>query len=146
MTAHKTLQPKTVGMLALMLIAGSTGDILLSKGVKQIGELQHWTPDVFLPFLVQVLTNGTVWLGISFLIVCFISYMLLLSWADYSFVMPASALTYVLVPVLARIVLNESVTPLRWAGVSCICLGVVLVGLTPPSTTTAHPDSAAGQS
>jgi drug/metabolite transporter (DMT)-like permease len=52
-------------------------------------------------------------------------------------VLPASAMTYVLVPVLARVALNENVSPLRWAGVGCIFLGVVLVGLTPPSTTAA---------
>jgi drug/metabolite transporter (DMT)-like permease len=139
MTAHKRLRTKTLVLLALMVVAGATGDVLLSMGVKQIGELQHWTPAGVAAFLWSVFTNVTVWLGIACLIGYFVSYMLVLSWADFSFVLPASALTYVLVPVLARIVLNESVTPLRWAGVACIFLGVVLVGLTPPSTTTKSP-------
>ena len=135
MTAHKRLRTKTVVLLALMIVAGATGDVLLSKGVKQIGELEQWTTVGVAAFLGSVFTNVTVWLGIACLIGYFVSYMLVLSWADFSFVLPASALTYVLVPVLARIFLNESVTPLRWAGVACIFLGVVLVGLTPPSTT-----------
>jgi len=145
MTAHKRLRTKTVVLLALMVVAGATGDVLLSMGVKQIGELQHWTPEGVAAFLVSVFTNVTVWLGIACLVGYFVSYMLVLSWADFSFVLPASALTYVLVPVLARIVLNESVTPLRWAGVGCIFLGVVLVGLTPPSTTHAQADHPAEQ-
>jgi drug/metabolite transporter (DMT)-like permease len=139
MTAHKRLRTKTLVLLALMVVAGATGDVLLSMGVKQIGELQHWTPEGVATFLGNVFTNVTVWLGIACLIGYFVSYMLVLSWADFSFVLPASALTYVLVPVLARIVLNESVTPLRWAGVACIFFGVVLVGITPPSTTAKSP-------
>lgn len=129
-----------------MVLAGATGDVLLSKGVKQIGELQHWTPAALFAFLLQVFTNATVWLGIAGLIGYFVCYMLVLSWADFSFVLPASALTYVLVPLLARTVLNESVTPLRWAGVGCIFFGVALVGLTPPSTTTAAPGQEPGGS
>ncbi len=145
MTAHKRLRTKTYVLLALMVVAGASGDILLSKGVKQIGELQHWTPAALYAFLFQVFTNVTVWLGIACLIGYFLCYTLVLSWADFSYVLPASALTYVLVPVLARIALNESVTPLRWAGVAGIFLGVMLVGLTPPSTTTPRGDSAAEQ-
>ncbi|MCL4524541.1 MAG: EamA family transporter [Acidobacteria bacterium] len=145
MTAHKRLRTKTVVLLALMIVAGATGDVLLSKGVKQIGELQHWTPRALAEFLSSVFTNATVWLGIACLIAYFVCYMLVLSWADFSFVLPASALTYVLVPVLARVFLNEMVTPLRWAGVGCIFLGVMLVGLTPPSTTRASADHPAEQ-
>lgn len=145
MTAHKRLRTKTLVLLALMVLAGATGDILLSKGVKQISELQHGTPAAVFAFLLQVFTNATVWLGIGCLAGYFVCYMLVLSWADFSYVLPASALTYVLVPLLARAVLNENVTPLRWAGVGCIFLGVAVVGLTPPSTTHAHRDSSAEQ-
>jgi drug/metabolite transporter (DMT)-like permease len=146
MTAHKRLRTKTIVLLALMIVAGATGDVLLSKGVKQIGELQQWTPQALAEFLSSVFTNATVWLGIACLIGYFICYMLVLSWADFSFVLPASALTYVLVPVLAFFWLHEQVTPLRWAGVACIFLGVVLVGLTPPSTTEKSPRQEPGGS
>jgi uncharacterized membrane protein len=137
MTVHRRLRTKTVVLLVLMIVAGATGDVLLSKGMKQIEDLNDWSPHGISTFLFSSFTNATVWIGISCLICYFVSYMLVLSWADFSFVLPASALTYVLVPVLARIALNETVTPLRWAGVGCIFLGVILVGLTPPSTTAA---------
>ncbi|MBI3664119.1 MAG: hypothetical protein HY234_13855 [Acidobacteria bacterium] len=145
MTAHKRLRTKTYVLLALMVFAGAIGDVLLSKGVKQIGELHHWTLAGLCAFLFQVFTNGTVWLGVACLIGYFICYTLVLSWADFSYVLPASALVYVLVPLLARAVLNESVTPLRWAGVACIFVGVMFVGLTPPSTTQPRRDSTAEQ-
>jgi len=135
MTAHKALRTKTVVLLALMVFFGATGDVLLSKGVKQIGEPQHWTPAALYAFLFQVFTSVTIWAGILGLIGYFVCYTLVLSWADFSYVLPASALTYVLVPLLALLFLQESVTLLRWAGVACIFFGVMLVGLTPPSTT-----------
>ena len=63
------------------------------------------------------------------------SYMLLMSWADYSYVMPAGAFGYALVTLLAVTVLHESVSPRRWLGVGLICVGVFVVGLTKPRTT-----------
>ncbi len=80
-------------------------------------------------------TSGMVWLGISCLLLFFVSYLLVLTWADYSYVMPASAVGYVIVTFLGYAVLGEEVTLTRWAGVSLICLGVMLVGRTPPRTT-----------
>lgn len=118
-----------------MILAGACGDVLLGKGMKQIEDLNDWSLQGISTFLLSSFSNATVWIGIACLICYFVCYMLVLSWADFSFVLPASAMTYVLVPVLAHIALNEVVTPLRWIGVGCIFLGVVLVGLTPPSTT-----------
>jgi len=58
-----------------------------------------------------------------------------LSWADYSFVMPFSAITYALVPLLGFFWLHEEVSPARWAGIALIMFGVFLISRTPPSTT-----------
>jgi uncharacterized membrane protein len=62
---------------------------------------------------------------------------MLLSWADYSYVMPASSFGYAVVALLGVLVLRESVTSARWAGVALICVGVALVGRTEPRTTKA---------
>lgn len=140
MTSVRTLHVKTFILLALMVILGAAGDVLLGKGVKQIGTLDAWTPAAVGEFLHSVFTHPTVWTGILCLIAYFICYTLVLSWADFSFVLPASALTYVLVPVLALVFLHEQIAPLRWAGIFLIFLGVSFVGLTPHSTTsTARP-------
>ena len=61
--------------------------------------------------------------------------MLVLSWADYSYVQPASSAAYGVVALLGYLVLGETVTPMRWVGVLVICLGVFIVGHTPPRTT-----------
>ena len=65
----------------------------------------------------------------------FVGYMLVLSWADFSYVLPATATSYAIVPLLGYLLLGEMVSATRWAGVALICLGVMLVGSTPPSTT-----------
>jgi len=64
-----------------------------------------------------------------------VSYMTVLSWADYSYVMPAGAFGYAVLTFLAVIFLHESVSPRRWFGVLLICVGVLLVGQTKPRTT-----------
>ena len=89
----------------------------------------------FFGVFAQVFTSGAIWLGIASLFVYFISYMLVLSWADYSYVQPATAMGYVIVALLGHFVLHETVTPLRWIGISLIFLGVLVVGHTPPRTT-----------
>ena len=77
-----------------------------------------------------------IWLGIASLITFFVSYMLALSWADYSFVQPAASLAYGVVALLGYFLLGEHVSPLRWAGIGVICLGVFVVSHTAPRTTT----------
>jgi uncharacterized membrane protein len=61
--------------------------------------------------------------------------MTVLSWADYSYVMPAGAFGYALLTLLAVVFLHESVSARRWVGVVLICAGVLLVGQTKPRTT-----------
>ena len=61
--------------------------------------------------------------------------MLALSMADYSFVQPAAALSYFVIAVLGVLVLGEKVSPLHWAGIVVICLGVSVIRGTPPRTT-----------
>lgn len=142
-SAH-TLRTKTYVLIGLMVCFGSTGDVLLGKGMKQVGELAGWSPLALAQFLVRAISNPTVWLGISSLLLFFLSYMIVLSWADFSYVLPASAAGYAVVPLLGHLFLREAVSPLRWTGVAFICLGVAMVGNTPPNTTAparvpAHP-------
>ncbi len=65
----------------------------------------------------------------------FAANMLVLSWADYSYVQPASSMAYLMSALLAHFLLREVVTPTRWVGVLIICLGVLVVGHTSPRTT-----------
>ncbi len=64
-----------------------------------------------------------------------VSYMTAVSWADYSYVMPAGAFGYAVQTMLAVLILHEAVNTRRWIGVTLIVMGVMLVGQTHPSTT-----------
>ena len=135
MSSQQRLQKKTYFLLASMVFFSSLGNVLLGKGMKQIGEIRDFYPAALLDVFFKTFTNGSIWLGILSLMVFFISYLLLLSWADFSYVQPASAIGYALVAVLGYFMLGELVSPGRWLGVLLISAGVLLVGGTEPRTT-----------
>ena len=107
---------------------------MLKRGMSQNGAVQLTGAGVAHAFRLTV-TNGTIWIGIFFLTGFMVSYMTVLSWADYSYVMPAGAFGYALLTLMAVLFLHESVSPRRWVGVVLICVGVLLVGQTKPRTT-----------
>jgi len=121
-------------MILVMVICANAGDILLKRGMTQIGAVPFTATGLQHAFLLTI-TSKTIWLAILFLIGFTISYMLLMSWADYSYVMPAGAFGYALLTLLAVVYLHESVSPRRWLGVFLICVGVFLVSRTKPRTT-----------
>ncbi len=135
MTPQKPLHLKTYLLIAVMVIAGPLGNVLLGKGMKHIGEPAVWPPLQLLYTGMNIFTSVSIWMGIASLTTFFVAYMLVLSWADYSFVQPASSLAYGIVALLGYAMLGERVSPLRWAGIAIICLGVFVVGRTNPRTT-----------
>jgi len=118
-----------------MVIFGPLGNVLLGKGMKHLGRAGVSTSTGMLPVLFRALTSGTIWLGIGSLLTFFVAYTLVLSLADYSFVQPASAVAYGVVALLSHFMLRETIAPMRWLGILIICLGVLVVGHTPPRTT-----------
>ena len=135
MTPHRSLHLKTYLLIAVMIIAGPLGNVLLGKGMKHIDDLTVWPPSQLLHTGLNIFTSAFIWLGIASLVTFFVAYMLVLSWADYSFVQPASSLAYGVVALLGYLMLGERVSPLRWTGIAIICLGVFVVGRTNPRTT-----------
>ena len=84
---------------------------------------------------VAVLFRPVVALGVLLLILWLGSRMALLSWADLSYVLPVTAIGYVLVAITGRVLLHEQITAHRWAGIALIMLGVALVSVgTAPQT------------
>ena len=137
MAANKRLRVKTIIVMLLMILFGSVGNLLLGKGMHDLGEVKFSSMRSVGTAFSQVVSSGTIWLGILLLLSFFVCYLLVLSWADYSYVLPSSSIGLALVTLLAYAVLRETVTPTRWAGVAVICVGVFLVGRTAPSTTEA---------
>ena len=121
-------------MVLAMVVCANVGDLMLKRGMSQNGAVVLTAAGLAHALRLTV-TNGTIWMGIFFLTGFMVSYMTVLSWADYSYVMPAGAFGYALLTLLAVIFLHESVSPRRWVGVVLICIGVLLVGQTKPRTT-----------
>ena len=129
------LHLKTYIFLFLIALFAPLGNVLLGKGMKNIGSARDWQPRELLHILTRILTSGYIWLGITCLLAFFVAYMLVLTWADYSYVQPASSFSYLVVAVLGLLILGEKVNLLRWTGIAVICLGVFIVGHTHPRTT-----------
>lgn len=129
------LHLKTYIAIFLIVLFAPLGNVLLGKGMKEIGSAKGWTTASLFPVFVRILSSGYIWLGIACLLAFFISYMLVLTWADYSYVQPASSFSYAVVALLGYFLLGEQVNALRWAGIAIICAGVFIVGHTHPSTT-----------
>jgi uncharacterized membrane protein len=134
MKQEHRLRLKTLLMVLLMVVCANAGDLMLKRGMLQVGAVQM-TPAGIWQALLATIHNGTIWLGIIFLILFTLCYMTAVSWADYSYVMPAGAFGYALQTLLAVVILHEVVNAQRWFGVVLIVVGVLLVGQTHPSTT-----------
>jgi bacterial/archaeal transporter family protein len=126
---------KTLVILFIAICAQTLGDVFLTKGMKSIGEVNTLDPVALLHIGVQVFTNPLVWLGIIILSAYFGLYLIALSWADLSFVLPVTAFGYTLNALMAWRLLGEYVSPVRWLGTIIICLGVAVVARTEQRTT-----------
>jgi multidrug transporter EmrE-like cation transporter len=135
MTYVQTHKTKTYLLLFLLVLLGSVGNTILSKGMKEAGDLDISRFSSLAAGAARVLTSGEIWLGIAMMLGFMVCHMLVLSWADYSFVMPFSAIAYALVPLLGYLFLHEQVSTARWIGIALIVLGVVLINRTPQRTT-----------
>jgi len=138
MSHERRLRFKTLVMVLLMVVCANLGDLMLKRGMLQIGAVQMTASGVWLALL-STAHNLTIWMGILFLLAFTFCYMTAVSWADYSYVMPAGAFGYAVQTMLAVVVLHEVVTARRWFGVVLIVVGVLLVGQTHPSTTEPKP-------
>jgi multidrug transporter EmrE-like cation transporter len=117
-----------VTILLCLLICGSTGgEIAITYGMKATGEPERLRPKELLVFLGRALRNGWFWAGVPLMALSFYSLLVLLSWKPITFVIPVSALSYVVGTLGAKYILGEDVSTARWAGVVLVCAGVALV-------------------
>jgi drug/metabolite transporter (DMT)-like permease len=117
---------RTIVSLAVLVIAGTAGDLALARAMKRVGQV-HLTPASLRRGIGDSLRQGWMWIGLLFHAAAFVSFLVLLSWADVSVVVPASAMSYVTGVAGAKIFLRERIDTDRWAGVLLIAAGVALV-------------------
>jgi drug/metabolite transporter (DMT)-like permease len=117
-------------VLAGVTFFSSVGDALLSFGMKQVAivSLAH-------PFaIVLAILNPWVALGIIFLLAFMACYLSALSWADLTYVLPATSIGYVIMTLIAKFLLHEQVSSMRWLGIALITAGVGFVTQGPELT------------
>jgi uncharacterized membrane protein len=117
-------------MTLVVIWSSVLGNFALARGMRQAA------PDALGSALgyIAVLFDPWVASGVILLVVWLLSQMLLLSWADLSYVLPVTSVGYVLTALVGRLFLNEQISAARWAGVTLIMSGVVLVGRTQHNT------------
>jgi uncharacterized membrane protein len=118
---------RTAVALVILVLAGTGGDIAVARAMKRLGELDSFTLWGVLRFLGRAFHEGWMWIGIAQLALAFCSLLALLSWEAVSFVIPATALSYVTGALGGKYLLDERLTPLRWAGIGLVSAGVALV-------------------
>lgn len=116
----------TFVLIAAVVLTSVAGDILVSHGMKQVGEVQ-FRPTVFLGAFGRALRGGWMPAGVLAMIASFFSLLAALSAADASLVVPATASSYALNTLGARLFLKERVSGTRWAGALLVTAGVSLL-------------------
>lgn len=115
--------------IAIIVAATTAGEVLQAMAMRRHGEIRDFRPSAIGRAMAVLARNRFVIGSVVAMAVSFFAYLGLLTIADLSFAVPATAVTYVLETVLARYVLKEHVNWLRWAGASLVICGVALVSL-----------------
>ncbi|HYP05917.1 MAG TPA: hypothetical protein VER03_06745 [Bryobacteraceae bacterium] len=109
---------KAALLTIVVVVSNVAGNLLLSLGLKSDNGM------------VSPLVAG----GVALLILWTLARMTLMSWADLSYILPITAIGYVLSAITGKLFLAENITPLRWSGTLLIVAGIVLVGRTQAET------------
>jgi len=112
------------------ILMGAFGGILMKIGAKDIGTIKITSSQQFIEFLFHQIVNIPLVGGLILYFLSALIWIYLLTKLDISYVQPILALTYVVTPVLAIFILNESVPPVRWIGIVVIIIGVAIVAKT----------------
>jgi drug/metabolite transporter (DMT)-like permease len=111
-----------VVMIAVLCV--SVGEALVSVGMKSV----HSKGAEGVRVLLDAVSDWRVLLGTAFMMAFFGLYALALGWADFSFVLPLTAVSFLFGALIAHLFLGETVSVTRWAGTLLIMAGVVIVG------------------
>ena len=122
-----SVMAKSILLILISISFVIVGQVCLKLGMSNMGELSFGGLSEVASFLGKVATTPLIIFGFFLYVVASMIWLVVLSRVDLSFALPMMALSYVGVLVIAHFFLNENVTPLRWLGVSVICLGVFLL-------------------
>ena len=114
---------------ALILIAGTAGELCISRAMKEVGEVHDFRPLAILKVVLRAMRVKWTWIGIGLMTIAFFSLLGILSFENVSLVVPVTALSYVVGAFGGMFFLGERVNHRRWLGILLVCVGVTLVVL-----------------
>jgi len=117
---------KTFAVVFLAALSAAVGETLISYAMKKNGQVDLTELSQWIKLIFSVIRNPYIFAGVILLAIFFFLYLAALSWADLSFVLPLTALSYLFVALLAKFFLKEDVSWYRWAGTMVIILGIAL--------------------
>ena len=120
---------KTAFLIVLIVMATSTGDVLMARGLKQLGEVSTLHPAKLLRLGQRVATNRDFLTGLFSMAVSFFAFLTILSRTDMSYVVPATSFSFVVSTLGAKLILKESISVRRWMGTLLVFLGILLISL-----------------
>ncbi len=112
---------------SLIVIAGTVGELCVSRAMKEVGEVHDFRPAALVRFLLRAIRVKWMWIGVAMMAIAFFSLLAVLTFENVSFVVPVTALSYVAGAFGGIFFLKEHVSPRRWVGVALVCIGVTLV-------------------
>ena len=116
-----------IALLLLIVIAGTGGELCVSRTMKTVGEVKDFRPINLFRVIVRAMQVGWMWIGLVLSIVAFLALLGALSIENVSFVVPVTAISYAAGTLGGKIFLGERVSLQRWTGVALVCIGVTLV-------------------
>jgi drug/metabolite transporter (DMT)-like permease len=119
----------TALMIAMVVLGSSVGDVFITKGMKEVGEISTLRPGALALVAKRTITNRSFLAGIFFLAISYFSFLAALALADLSLVVPATSISFAIKTVGAKLFLKEKISPVRWAGILLVCVGVALISL-----------------
>jgi len=118
---------KTALAITIIVMSTSLGELLIARGLRRVGEFSSVKLRDLISYGKGLLSSITFLGGFIFMAVSFFAFMIALSWADLSLVVPATSISYVVTTLGAKFYLREKISSLRWAGTLFVCLGVLLI-------------------
>ena len=120
---------KTAFMILIIVLSTSAGEVLIARGLRQIGEISTLRPSLLLRLGRQVVVNPSFLTGLFSMAVSFFAFLAVLSWENMSYTVPATSLSYVVSTLGAKFVLKEAINLRRWVGTLLVGLGILLISL-----------------
>ena len=114
-------------LMFFIVVFGTVGEIFVSRAMKEHGEVKNFRPRALIAVILRALRVKWMWLGVGMMAIGFFSLLAVFSFANVSFVVPVTALSYVVGAVGGRFFLGERVNVQRWIGILLVCAGAVLV-------------------